>query len=146
MTNSIPTFKVLALGMRGSGKTVFLASMYHHLMAFRPNLGYYINCADEKQSADLLDKFNEVTKSDDWPEGSSRLDEYVFDCFYMKPNNNGSEKVCRLSYIDYPGGWILGQGEPTIHIAQAALKSDSILLLLDGRKLKDFLNGDYQRS
>ena len=120
--------------------------MYHHLMAFRPNLGYYINCADEKQSADLLDKFNEVTESDDWPEGSSRLDEYVFDCFYMKPNNNGSEKVCRLSYIDYPGGWILGQGEPTIHIAQAALESDSILLLLDGRKLKDFLNGDYQRS
>ena len=39
--------------------------MYHHLMAFRPNLGYYINCADEKQSADLLDKFNEVTESDD---------------------------------------------------------------------------------
>jgi hypothetical protein len=140
---SIPTFKILALGMRGSGKTVFLASMYHHLMAYRENLGYYLYCADEKQSADLLDKFSEISESDDWPEGNSTLDEYVFDCFYMRPNNNGSEKVCRFSYIDYPGGWILGQGEPTIHIAQAALESDSILLLLDGRKIKDLLDGTY---
>jgi hypothetical protein len=143
MADSIPTFKILALGMRGSGKTVFLASMYHHLMAFSENLGYYLNCADEKQSADLLDKFSEISESEDWPEGNSTLDEYVFDCFYMKPKNNGSEKVCRFSYIDYPGGWILGQGEPTIHIAQAALESDSILLLLDGRKIKDLLDGVY---
>ena len=146
MTNSIPTFKVLALGMRGSGKTVFLASMYHHLMAFRPNLGYYINCADEKQSADLLDKFNEVSESDDWPEGSSRLDEYVFDCFYMKPNNNGSEKVCRLSYIDYPGGWILGQGEPTIHIAQAALESDFHPIVVGWPKVKGLFGWRLSRS
>jgi hypothetical protein len=103
-STSIPTFKILALGMRGSGKTVFLASMYHFLSAYRENRGYFLSCPDERKSADLLEKFGEISDSDDWPEGNSTLGEYVFDCCYLKPNNNGFDKVCRFSYIDYTGG------------------------------------------
>jgi GTPase SAR1 family protein len=92
-STSIPTFKILALGMRGSGKTVFLASMYHFLSAYRENRGYFLSCPDERKSADLLEKFGEISDSDDWPEGNSTLDEYVFDCCYLKPNNNGFYQV-----------------------------------------------------
>jgi len=143
-STEIPTFNILALGMRGSGKTVFLASLYHFLSAFRENRGYFLSCTDESKSADLLDKFGEISESDDWPEGNSTLDEYVFECCYQKPNNSGFEKVCRFRFIDYPGGWILGQGAPTISIGRAALESDSILLLLDGRKIKDLVDGVSQ--
>ena len=79
----IPQFSVFVFGMRGAGKTVFLASMYHRLLAYSEKRGYFLKCLDERSSSELLDKFNEIAGPEGWPEANQSSQEYVFECCYL---------------------------------------------------------------
>jgi hypothetical protein len=137
----VPKFTVFVLGMRGAGKTVFLASMYHHLLAYNEGRGYFVRCLDEQSSSELLDHFNELTAPDGWPEATQGSKKYIFECCYLPKDGSSPSALCRFTYFDYPGGYVLGQGSPTFPVRETARSADSILILLDGRKIKDLLDG-----
>src|ERR1700676_2676898 len=65
-----PTFRVVALGVAGSGKTVFLASMFHRLHLTSPGGSYFLETAPDQRVA-LSNVFRQVEQTDlPWPRGT----------------------------------------------------------------------------
>jgi hypothetical protein len=98
--------------------------------------GYYLRCVDADDNRALRDKFDEVSNPEHWPEGNDKLETYEFEC-----RDRSGTPLCLFSYIDYPGGWAAGEGSPTISIRDTAESSDSVLVLVDGKKVLDLLKG-----
>ena len=66
----VPTFRVVALGPRGSGKTLLLASMYHQMQT-SSGRGYFLT-APYDQVVLLNQWFTDVADtSRDWPSGTA---------------------------------------------------------------------------
>ena len=78
--DGVPTFRVVTLGPRGSGKTLLLASMYHQMQTWGGR-GYFL-AAPREQVALLNHWFTEVEDPGrDWPAGTATADtrEFAFD-------------------------------------------------------------------
>src|SRR5216110_1235510 len=66
----VPTFRVVALGPRGSGKTLLLASMYHQMQT-QSGRGWFLT-APYEQVVLLNQWFTDVADpARDWPSGTS---------------------------------------------------------------------------
>ena len=133
-------YKTIVLGASGSGKTVFLASMFNKLSVQHREIGFYLTTTPEHQIY-LMDKFREVeTTSRGWPSGTKRADfsEYVFDCKVNTPK--GEFHVFRFSYLDYAGGLLTDSPEEGASYGINDIKKEvdnahAILVLIDGHKL-----------
>src|SRR6185312_628878 len=65
-----PTFKVVALGLSGSGKTVLLASMFHHLNYVTSLRNYFLDATPE-QRVKLNTIYRTISDTDQgWPRGT----------------------------------------------------------------------------
>jgi hypothetical protein len=62
-----------------------------------------------------------------------------FECCYLPAKGTDPDSLCRFTYVDYPGSWVLGEGSPGFSVQEKARSSDSILVLLDGKKIRDEL-------
>jgi hypothetical protein len=143
----VPPFKVVALGLSGSGKTVLLSSMFHRLDHVATGRTFYLETTPEQRIA-----LNEVyrTVSDtrrEWPRGTrlSELTEYVFNCIALD-DDGARHHVLDVVYIDYAGELLeraqdTGQGsfhELVGHIGSA----QALLGLLDGHRILQLLRGE----
>lgn len=141
-----PTFKVVALGNSGSGKTVLLASLFYQ---FRPRPGrpYYFDTdpATRVWLGSLLSTV--VDPTEPWPSGTARHDTrtYRFDCVTQvaeKPTTAFS-----IEYLDYAGEIfeMLGAGDAPLHdLMQKVTAADALIGVLDGRRVLQFLRGEAQ--
>jgi hypothetical protein len=140
----VPTFRIVALGLSGSGKTVFLSSLFHelhHPMANRP----YFLTASMKQRDILSTLHNEVVAPppQPWPPGTriAEVGEFTLDGVYCYPNGR-RQTVMRIEYLDYDGD-LLGHGGWTYrqHPALEAKigHAHALLGMLDGSKVRDVL-------
>jgi hypothetical protein len=142
----IPTFRVVALGVSGSGKTVFLASMFHKLNVQRAGVAYFLETTAAQRVA-LSATFREVANPDlPWPAGTStgEIREFTFDCASF--HEGVKYKVLRISYLDYAGelleleqeggGTKLAELEAHINVASA------LLGIIDGRRVLQYLRGE----
>lgn len=164
-----PTFRVVALGLEGAGKTVLLASMFHRLRSlpdtpaiagaasWRARLAahqrdlagdrrYYFAASGFEQDRWLTDVYRYVSDPDAaWPAptqvGEPR--EFVFDCRAL--DGRGDEHtVFRVVYLDYAGD-ILEQEE-----AQTARRSllenvagaDAVLVVVDAPRVCQAMDGE----
>jgi hypothetical protein len=101
--DSVPTFKVVALGSRGSGKTLLLASMYHQMQT-PSGRGYFLT-APYEQVALLNQWFTEVADtSRAWPAGTSvgETRDFVFTVRTRAPSGS-LHTVMHIGYLDRPG-------------------------------------------
>src|SRR5262245_54580999 len=65
-----PTFRVVALGVAGSGKTVYLASMFQRLQVQAPGGSYFLE-SDAAQRVALGSVFRQVANPEQpWPAGT----------------------------------------------------------------------------
>ena len=141
------TFKVVALGLSGSGKTVLLASMFHHLNFVTPQRSYFLDTTPEQRI-----KLNTIyrTISDTgqgWPRGTrvSECTEYLFDCIAVDEEKK-RHHVLSLSYLDYAGELLETEQESsqgafrqlTGHIGSA----QALLGVLDGYRILQLLRGE----
>jgi hypothetical protein len=141
------TFKVVALGLSGSGKTVLLASMFHHLNFVTPQRSYFLDVKPEQRI-----KLNTIyrTISDTgqgWPRGTrvSECTEYLFDCIAVDEETK-RHHVLTLSYLDYAGELLETEQESsqgafrqlTEHIGSA----QALLGVLDGYRILQLLRGE----
>jgi hypothetical protein len=141
-SDSLAQFSVFVLGTRGAGKTVFVSSMYRRLMVYSNKRGYFLRCTNDRLSAELIGNFSEIERTDSgWPPSTQSACEYIFDCAYVSKFVGAPNTICRFSYVDFPGGWVTGEGAATFSVQERAQASDSILVLLDGKKIKDHMDG-----
>jgi hypothetical protein len=133
-------FQVFVLGTRGAGKTVFLASLFHLLsVQDRSRNNFVLSCADAKSQNQLRNTFHQISNPErDWPAGTSASQEYVFDCEHIKDGQR--IKLFKFRYFDFPGGFITESTETDFSfILSQAKKAHSILVLLDGKKIRNLL-------
>jgi hypothetical protein len=133
-------FQVMVLGTRGAGKTVFLASLFHLLgVQDRNGNNFILSCSDVKNQNQLRSTFQQISSPErDWPSGTTSSQEYIFDCEHIKDGQK--IKLFKFRYFDFPGGFIAESNETDFGFILAQIeKSHSILVLLDGKKIRNLL-------
>jgi hypothetical protein len=140
-----PTFDVVALGADGSGKTVYLASMFHQLRTERHGVPFRLRTKPE-DDAELTQVLNRISQ-DDWPLSTESGRSYGFDLL----GGGRTEPLLRFSYYDYAGELIDGTHETKLspeerETEMTALKvkieaAQVLLGVIDGHRVADCLNG-----
>jgi energy-coupling factor transporter ATP-binding protein EcfA2 len=141
----VPTFHVVALGPRGSGKTLLLASMYH-LMQTSSGRSYFLT-APYDQVVLLNQWFTDVADtSRDWPSGTAVGDtrDFVFTVRTRAPSG-ALYTVLRLGYLEYAGGLLTDVQAPGT-TSQADLlarigSAHALIGIIDGYRIRQCLDG-----
>jgi len=141
----VPTFRVVALGVAGSGKTVFLASMFHRLHITSPGGSYFLETAADQRIA-LNSLFQQVKRTDlPWPRGTrvGETREFTFDC--MAVRGGEKHKVLSLNYLDYAGELLEAEQEGPHALADLARRiseAHALLAIIDGHRVRQCLRSE----
>jgi hypothetical protein len=145
-SSAAPTFRVVALGVAGSGKTVFLASMFHRLHVASPGGSYFLEAAADQRVA-LSGLFQQVERTDlPWPRGTriGETREFTFDC--MAVRGGEKHKVLSLNYLDYAGELLEAEQEEGPHaladLACRISEAHALLAIIDGHRVLQCLRGE----
>lgn len=136
-----PTFRVLALGPAGAGKSMFLASMYSELKS-ADGRGYHLRLPDLTRKQKLNSIYAQVCDPDvEWPAGThlSEFSRFDFEC--VGPTG---DSVFTLSYLDYSGE-LLESATPEYEqdrerLMEEAHNAHAIFGMIDGRQVVRFLD------
>lgn len=135
----VSQFKLLALGTRGAGKTVFLSALFNQLKTI--NDSFYVITTDPASRAKLLNTYNMIKGVEaGWPEGSREPIRYEFAAHY--PGPSGNVHIFDFNYVDFPGRFVLsdtGQKEFVADDTKGQFdvqvevdKTHSLIVLIDG--------------
>lgn len=136
---------VTVVGPSFSGKTVYLASLFHRLAMQRDDVGFFVQLPAE-ESKRLNTVYNKIAGPDHWPDPTalSNLHEFEFTCSIRTADNRVFSPF-GIKYIDFGGEHMtdtLGKSEVGEAVWQRAEQSKFLLVLLDGVKVLRFLGGD----
>lgn len=137
------TYKIITLGASGSGKTVFLASMFKAL-SIQGEHGFYLEVEDREKRKKLNDIYTKIiTKDDIWPQGTkySEVYEWTYTCRVKTPTRS-DYPACQFTYFDYAGGRVTDMNEEDTEFENIVKQADTILGLLDGQKILTWMNGN----
>ena len=137
-----PTFRVVALGLEGSGKTVLLASQFHVLKEPTADSGFFLD-GDLRQDQELFGHFGDTHAP--WPAGSQLGDirEFMFDC--KAHDSAGTVRtVFRISYLDYAGDLLEPGVKHDGKIEAKVKQAHALLVIIDGRRVLQLLAGDRE--
>ena len=141
----VPTFRVVALGARGSGKTLLLASMYHQMQT-ASGRGYFLT-APYEQVVLLNQWFTDVADTGrDWPSGTSvgETRDFMFTVLTRAPSGT-LHTVLRLGYLEYAGG-LLTDAQAPGSTGQADLLdriggAHALVGIIDGYRVRQAIDG-----
>jgi hypothetical protein len=143
--HEVPTFRVVALGVRGSGKTLLLASMYHQLQT--PSGRSYFLSAPYDQVVLLNQWYSDASDtSKAWPSGTAVGGMRDFNFTVLARMSSGApQAVMRLNYLEYAGGLLTDVQAPG-STAQADLlgrieSAHALIGIIDGYRLRQLLDG-----
>ncbi len=141
----VPTFHVVALGPRGSGKTLLLASMYHQMQTLSGR-SYFLT-APYEQVVLLNQWFTEVADTNrDWPSGTAvgETRDFIFTVRTRAPSGT-LHTVMRLGYLEYAGGLLTDAQAPGATGQQDLLarieSAHALLGIIDGYRIRQCLDG-----
>ena len=141
----VPTFRIVALGTEGAGKTVYLASLFRELQT--PCAGRSWSLDASIEDSRLLGKIyaRVVDPEAKWPPGTAIGDmrKFAFDC--MVRDGSESHRLLQLSYLDYAGELIDLKDSPVAKVAEleSHIRSAHALLgILDGARIAQYLRGE----
>jgi hypothetical protein len=136
-----PTFRVVALGGSGAGKTVLLSTMFHELNFRTTHRSYYLQTTPDQAIA-LGNIYARLTDTaQPWPKATLVADsqEYVFDCVGRDPQGN-RRKVLTLSFIDYAGGLLeqhMDDASQAFQDLQRRIdEAHALLVMIDGHRIQ----------
>jgi hypothetical protein len=143
MKDKLP-YRALVLGTEGSGKTVFMASMYQYLSVQHPETGFYLS-GTPIQHRRLIQAFQMIRDPDKpWPATTASVEEWNFTCQLRKQIENFP--IFELTYYDYPGEVLTedqSAGSTILQDFEHSVESaDTWLVILDGERIKAWLDGD----
>jgi hypothetical protein len=135
--------KIIVLGPSGSGKTTFLASMYERLKIQRQGTSFFLRAA--------LDQGNELGRlyqglmRGQLPDKTliGNVTTWSFDCSVT--TSKGTFSAFQLDYLDYAGERLTDRMattgfDPHPEFHQAIQDADSVIGLLDGLKIREYLH------
>ena len=135
------TYKILMLGSSGAGKTVFLASLFKHLM-IQGESRFFVEVEDERKRKSLNDIYAKVVAPEGWPPATQyrEFSEWTFTCCVKV--GISIYPACRFTYLDYAGGRITDvvEGQEANQLGEEVGKADALLGLLDGQKIDALLS------
>lgn len=126
----IPSFKVTMLGDSGSGKTVFMSSMYAKLR--EGHRGISIRAVDDAVDLELGDTMEGLYQYHKWPPGTDLAQKrYDFELLV------GRRVVSRIDWVDYRGGALLEEPESEggKTLASRLRESQAIIWMVDMTRL-----------
>lgn len=130
-------YSVVIVGPRGSGKTVFLGSMFSKL-CLPGDYGFYLE-AQAAQRRRLLALYRAVATGEEWPRATVDVQEWRFEC---KVHSRASHYTAfGISYYDYSGGRITDLDYEDPGFQRVLDGADCLLGLLDGQKLAGYMVG-----
>jgi hypothetical protein len=142
-----PTFRVVALGAKSSGKTVFLSSMFHKLNFQAPGRSYYLE-TDAQQRIALAQIYGNLSDTaKPWPPGTrtGETREFVFDCVAADERNR-KHTVLQLKYLDYAGELIQDEQDPGStaldDLAERIQGAHALLGMIDGHRVLQLLRNE----
>jgi len=139
------TYKIITLGASGSGKTVFLASMFKAL-GIQADHGFYLHVKNPRQQKLLNAIYTEIIAGDIWPKGTrySEISEWTYICRVKNPDDLKYYDACEFVYFDYAGGRLTDMNEEDTELQDIIKKSDALLGLIDGKKIQALMTNDNQ--
>ncbi|MCA1568925.1 MAG: hypothetical protein LC798_01130 [Chloroflexi bacterium] len=140
-----PTFRVMALGLEGSGKTVLLASQFHMLNGPIGDCRFFLD-GDLRQDQLLFGHLGNPKAP--WPAGSQLGDirEFLFDC-QAYDRAQAVRTVFRISYLDYAGDLLeprRDHHEAADEIEKKVMQAHALLVVIDGQRVLQLLNGERE--
>lgn len=141
-----PTFRIVALGTSGAGKTVFLSSLFHKLNYRAPGRSYHLE-ADPAQRIALANVYREVSSTTEpWPSGTRVADmrEFVFDCVASDAQSD-RHAVLRMSCLDFAGELLHVEqegGTKLDELVERIKGAHALLAMIDGRRVLQLLLGE----
>ena len=139
-----PTFRVVALGLSGAGKTVLLSSLFHSLNHPWPTRPYHLQtgAADAALLANIRARILDTGAT--WPVSTTIAEGRDFHFDYVSLDNVGrSRTILRMNYLEYAGE-ILRPGDQqsvanlevlAAHVEQA----HAVIGLIDGFRVRNLL-------
>lgn len=134
------TYKIITLGASGSGKTVFLASMFKAL-SIQGDYTFFLEVEDQARRKRLNATYTQVITGDSWPRGTkySDVSEWTFNCRVKIPTLE-TYTACQFTYFDYAGGR-LTDSEEDPEFENLIQQASTVLGLLDGQKIYSLMKG-----
>lgn len=138
----IPTFRVVALGLQGAGKTLLLASMYKTMQGPSQFRRFYLRASDEDASR-LREHYKVMADtSDSWPEGTAPGDQRTFRFSVRTQVNGPVVEAVRIDYLEYPGELLSDTREASkearAELGAAIRGADALICVLDGHAILDY--------
>jgi hypothetical protein len=149
----MPNYKIVILGPRRSGKTVFLASLYRRL-SIPGKYKIFLECdtsptvinpTDGREMSPrqlLAERYaNLADPYKDWEPGTVDVEKWHFTCKVQRPDLEFKEfTACDFTYLDYAGGDLVLRQNPELeHELQEA---NCLLGLLDGEKILSLMRDE----
>jgi double-GTPase-like protein len=144
----VPEFRVVSLGLSGSGKTLLLASMYNQLHAAMQGRSYWVEAPsnDARKLRAWFQVVSDTSSPHEWPSGTGRGDTRDFEFAACARENGESVVAFKLRYKEYAGELLSDHDESgsdardelQLDINQAA----TVLCLLDGADILRCIRGD----
>ncbi|NJM23461.1 MAG: hypothetical protein HC907_34930 [Richelia sp. SM1_7_0] len=131
------------LGSSGSGKTVFLSSLYKRLST-QGELGFFLEVDGEEKRKRLINLYKQVAIEKKWPPGTkySEISEWIFTCS-VQTQELPIYSACQFEYLDYAGGRLTDESEEEDYEFEGKLKNaDALLGLLDGQRLRSLMRNE----
>lgn len=143
---AVPHFRVVALGIAGSGKTVYLSSMFHTVNVPTTTRSYFLETAAAQRIylSKVFDAVSDTTEP--WPRGTrtGETRELVFDCVSF--DQGTKHQIFTISYLDYAGELLESEqaaGSTALSDLETRIQSAHGLLgMLDGYRVLQFLRGE----
>jgi len=141
-------YNLLILGGSGSGKTTLLASMYEKLCVENERQSYSIKVDNDDDRIELVTAFQKIIDPvDEWPGGTIHDKEFKFACHSV----HAAAPLFCFNLFDYPGGLLTQSiehcnNEERLTGKKLINKSDVVMLLLDGIKLRFWMEGKRKKG
>jgi hypothetical protein len=142
------TYKIIVLGTSGAGKTVFLASLFNKLAIQKSGIGFFLRLPHNQKNAPV-NVYNTLVDANNpsWPKGTREESQWDFTCMVQAGGKIYS--TFQFTYFDYAGTVLtdnLQSGVDGFSIELQALEADAIVVLLDGQKVANSMQGKRPSS
>lgn len=125
-------YNVLILGPKGSGKTVYLSSMYYQL-CMPDEYNFFIETESHQQGKLLKAMYSNLPTGWPDPTQADKIHEWKFRC--MLRSGDQLHEAFRINYFDYSGGRLTDDTDDNDEMKKVINKAHITLGMIDGSLL-----------